>query len=117
MPTTTEPEVRASSIESDRAHYRLYLPADLVYFIGHFPDQPILPGVVQLRWAIALAQPLGLGEDLDAMQRLKFSRPMVPGLELELQLQQGPGSLLMFRYYDSDGDYSSGRLQPLAITP
>jgi 3-hydroxymyristoyl/3-hydroxydecanoyl-(acyl carrier protein) dehydratase len=34
------------------ATYRLRVPPTLEHFRGHFPGFPILPGVVQLDWAV-----------------------------------------------------------------
>ena len=106
----TEPVILQRHIEPDEAHYRLYLPPDLVYFRGHFPDHPVLPGVVQLRWAIELARPLGLGGEIKIMERLKFSRLMVPGLELMLTIKRSSRPGIDFRFHDADGSFSSGRL-------
>lgn len=37
------------------AQLQLHMPQDLIYFEGHFPGFQILPGVVQLDWAIHFA--------------------------------------------------------------
>jgi 3-hydroxymyristoyl/3-hydroxydecanoyl-(acyl carrier protein) dehydratase len=117
MPTSTdpaEPVILERRIESNRADYRLYLPPNLVYFRGHFPQHPVLPGVVQVHWAVALAAPLGIGGSLEKMERLKFNRLLTPGTTLKLSLATvGPGTV-EFRYHDSEGTYSSGRLRASA---
>ncbi len=107
----TEAEILDRHIEPDSARYQLFLPAELVYFRGHFPDHPVLPGVVQLRWAIALAKPLGVAADFDTLERLKFTRPMVPGMRLTLSLSVAGAGDIRFRYHDAGGDFSSGRLR------
>lgn len=73
------------------------------YFKGHFPDRPIMPGVLV---AEALAQAAGLlvgltyGEKLDlrlslAQVDLKFTAPALPGEDLQLnsELKKSYGNL------------------------
>lgn len=106
----TEPQIRQRSVASTSAHYLLYLQEELVYFRGHFPRHPVVPGVVQVRWAVSMAKPLGLPPILTTMERLKFTRLMTPGTELWLELNEaGPGRV-DFRYQNAEGTFSSGRL-------
>ncbi|CAA7627921.1 putative AMP-dependent synthetase and ligase [Candidatus Terasakiella magnetica] len=53
---------------------------DLLWFRGHFPDLPILPGVVLVDWAIRYAQC-----SAPAFQ-IKFKAPVLPGDALVLTL-------------------------------
>ena len=58
-------------------------PADFMGFAGHFPGNPILPGIVQI---MAGALTAGQGRDLPlrGVPRCKFLRPVVPGERLEV---------------------------------
>ncbi|MBI3897948.1 MAG: beta-hydroxyacyl-ACP dehydratase [Gammaproteobacteria bacterium] len=91
---------------------RLRLTPDLEFFAGHFPDWPILPGVVQVHWAIALGQRyLGVTGVFRGLDNLKFHRVTPPETELDLDLQYHvERNLLAFAYGNDGGKYSSGRI-------
>lgn len=90
----------------------LHTPADLRWFEGHFPGQPILPGIVQLKWAIeAAAQLADAPSELRMIEQLKFKQPVRPGTTLELTLERVDGGrAVVFRYESAAGEHSSGRL-------
>lgn len=69
------------------ATLRLELSPELFWFRGHFPDQPVLPGVAQLHWVNHFASELlGLAHVFSGMQSVKFIHPAVPGQTLRLEL-------------------------------
>lgn len=86
---------------------------DLDYFRGHFPDQPLLPGVVQINWAVALgAQTLAAEygkQQFAGLARVKFKAPVLPGAILRFQLQPTPGRIA-FTIASRDGVHTEGRL-------
>ncbi len=111
----TDPIILRQWIEGDEARFSLQIPDNLVYFEDHFPDHPILPGVVQTQWVIDLARRLPLPdsflESFSAMTKLKFMRLITPRNQLTLQLKVSPSDKsLSFRFFDDKGDYSSGQL-------
>jgi acyl-coenzyme A synthetase/AMP-(fatty) acid ligase/3-hydroxymyristoyl/3-hydroxydecanoyl-(acyl carrier protein) dehydratase len=63
----------------------LRVPATLTHFEGHFPGLPILPGVVQVDWAVRIAS-RGLPgvEAVRSIDYLKFKAPVPPGAVLTL---------------------------------
>jgi UDP-3-O-[3-hydroxymyristoyl] N-acetylglucosamine deacetylase/3-hydroxyacyl-[acyl-carrier-protein] dehydratase len=76
------------------------------FFQGHFPQQPIMPGVLQIE---AMAQVAGIllfhsrkdNKSLGffrAIENVKFRRPVVPGdqLRLEVQLDKKKGGIARF---------------------
>jgi hypothetical protein len=95
-----------------QAAVSLDIVPQLRVFDGHFPGAPVLPGVVQLDWAIEFGRqvfPLP-GRFLRAEQ-LKFSQPVLPPLQLELALEwDDTARRLGFRFSSQRGLHSSGRL-------
>ncbi|HUP91112.1 MAG TPA: hypothetical protein VM074_02615 [Solimonas sp.] len=88
----------------------LHVQRDLEYFPHHFPGQPMLPGVVQLGWAIGQAQrQFGLAP-VRRLSNLKFLHPIAPGLDLVLRLERAAGDVA-FSYATPTRTYSSGRLR------
>ncbi len=88
----------------------LALPADLDCFQGHFPGCPILPGVVQLDWAIRFgSEYLGTSLEVGRVLGLKFSRIVRPGARLTLELEATPDGL-SFLYRQDSVTCSSGRI-------
>jgi acyl-coenzyme A synthetase/AMP-(fatty) acid ligase/acyl dehydratase len=80
-------EVLAEARSGDTLHYELRVPPTLVHFAGHFPGLPILPGIVQVDWAMRLAADhLPAVRALASIDRLKFMAPVSPGAVLKLTL-------------------------------
>jgi acyl-coenzyme A synthetase/AMP-(fatty) acid ligase/3-hydroxymyristoyl/3-hydroxydecanoyl-(acyl carrier protein) dehydratase len=91
---------------------QLSVPPDLAYFSGHFPEAPVLPGVVQVEWALNLGrQLLNLGGAFAGMEVLKFQQLVRPGDEIQLHLRFDPErSKLYFAYRNDTATCSSGRI-------
>lgn len=98
--------------EPGHARARLDVKAGLAVFDGHFPQSPVLPGVAQVDWAIAIArQQFDMPARCLRMEVLKFQRLVPPGTELELDLRWDPKrALLGFSYSSAAGQHASGRI-------
>ncbi|OSQ28506.1 AMP-binding protein [Thalassospira sp. MCCC 1A03138] len=108
------PEIVIQDRDEDRVNLSLRLPADMLYFRGHFPGMPLLPGVVQLHWAVDQAAavfdvPVTIGE----VTQLKYRKPITPGSTVMLELDcDRDNAKIKFRYHsDAEGDHSSGILK------
>ncbi len=92
---------------------RLRVPYDMEIFRGHFPSAPIVPGVMQIGWAVELARAHGLADGpLTGIDAAKFRRVLRPGMCLGARLERGarPGQV-QFRYTCGDTVVATGRLQ------
>ncbi|HWT67939.1 MAG TPA: AMP-binding protein [Pseudomonas sp.] len=91
---------------------QLAVPPDLAYFSGHFPKAPVLPGVVQVEWAMTLGQQLmNLPEKFAGMEVLKFQQLVRPGDEIQLHLRfDATRGKLYFAYRNETATCSSGRI-------
>ncbi|WP_413111562.1 3-hydroxyacyl-ACP dehydratase [Thaumasiovibrio sp. DFM-14] len=90
----------------------LKLGADIVYFDGHFDDFALLPGVVQLDWAIHYGQAhYQTTMQLTEIKQIKFQRPMCPEALVLLRLSWNRAKReLIFKFSDEQWVYSQGRL-------
>lgn len=90
----------------------LFLDPSIRWFAGHFPDQPVLAGVVQTHWAAELGRALfNIEGEFAQIDNLKFQSVLVPGQTVSLQLTYlADKGWLKFRF-DYDGQsFSQGKL-------
>jgi len=106
------PEPTWISRETNQAELELDITPALAAFDGHFPEMPILPGVVQVDWAVQFArQCFPLPQRFLRAETLKFQRPVRPGLRLTLALGwKLDGRVLRFVYRSAAGTHASGNL-------
>jgi 3-hydroxymyristoyl/3-hydroxydecanoyl-(acyl carrier protein) dehydratase len=90
----------------------LFVPKELVHFEGHFPDLPILPGVVQIDWAIALAREhCGMEGEFAALEGIKFQAVVRPEATLRLALRWDTVTFkLSFDYIQAGTTCASGKV-------
>ncbi len=112
-PRPLHPERLGSTEEDGQWRLELAIPPDLAYFTGHFPRTPVLPGVVQIDWAIGLARELidDLPPCFKGMEVLKFQQLARPGDHLSLTLRfDRERNKLHFAYRNGEASCSSGRI-------
>ncbi|WP_116964279.1 hydroxymyristoyl-ACP dehydratase [Fastidiosibacter lacustris] len=111
------PEILEHSIEkrqkSSVVKLKLLFDEKLIFFKGHFTDNPILPGIAQTDFVIEFSSCFLM---LDKKQvrhipQLKFSQVILPNKVLNLQIELSEHQL-QFEYTDDDQNrYSSGKIQ------
>jgi len=101
-----------SADQPEQIEFELFIPPDLIYFDGHFPGAPILPGVAQLDWAVSFARHrFGLSGPFQSMAQIKFQQVIQPAMTVRLVLTHLPStSAAEFRYLSAAGAHSSGRI-------
>jgi 3-hydroxymyristoyl/3-hydroxydecanoyl-(acyl carrier protein) dehydratase len=68
------------TLESGEWRAEVQVPAESSWFSGHFPGDPILPGIAQLGMAFeAASQALGGGIRVAGFNRIKFKKIIRPG--------------------------------------
>jgi acyl-CoA synthetase (AMP-forming)/AMP-acid ligase II len=113
-PATRLPTVeKTEHTDANTAELTLVVPLNLAYLEGHFPGEPILPGVVQILWARHFGQTLlNLPANITQMKKVKFKRLIRPGERIHLRLVYSEAKQQMsFRYQSNLDECSSGVLR------
>jgi acyl-CoA synthetase (AMP-forming)/AMP-acid ligase II len=107
-----KPRHRLLERDGGRALVELVAPRDLLYFEGHFPGRPILAGVVQIDWVIALGRRyFDLPPCFRGMHALKFQRVIRPESAVRVELLHEPAkAVLSFKITSHTGTHASGRI-------
>jgi len=106
------PQLLYCHLEGEKVKLKLRIQPELVYFDGHFPGQPILPGVTQLAWAeeygkifFAIEQPF------ITMEVIKFKKIIQPDALITMTLEwKASSGKLYFELSSATESHSSGRM-------
>ncbi|WGM40560.1 AMP-binding protein [Caulobacter sp. NIBR1757] len=103
------PPYEVVSRADDVVLLRMTLPPTLAWFQGHFPGEPILPGISQVHMAVLLSREvLGWAPEGVDLNRVKFKDIIRPGetLDLTLTADRDKGRL-SFRWLRANGGEAS----------
>ena len=98
--------------DADAVVVVLHVAPTIAHFAGHFPGAALLPGVVQIDWAVRLARRyLAIEGAFSALEAVKFLGVVLPDTRLTLSLAwDGERRRLDFAYSDAQRRYSTGRI-------
>lgn len=104
---------RTSTASTEEVELTLQVHHELRWFEGHFPDVPLLPGVVQTAWVIEFARThLPVAKHFRSMHNMKFMRFIMPGSTITLWLcYRAEKSELAFEYRERLKVCASGKIR------
>ena len=104
-----KPETKIIEQTERTLQAELSFPKDYLYFKGHFPDFPLLPGMIQIHLAIKFAQNcLKVNGKFSELRAIKFSQPILPDETPILFLELDPtGTKLTFNFQKDEKTYYS----------
>ncbi len=111
------PEILEEVRGSDFIERSCRVPQDLACFSGHFPGFPVVPGVVQLDWAMDLAEAIhGRPPMIEEIESLKLRSKLEPGNAFRLQVRLASTSeeaplRMDFRMWTEEDTVSVGRVR------
>lgn len=108
----TIPQIILDSSDGDNVCIDFAIDGNLPCFKGHFPGFPILPGIVQLDWAVRIAsERFGFSATPREVLKLKFKSVIIPPKEVKLTLSRISPVEVQFEFTSAQQQHSSGKLR------
>jgi len=113
------PKVNSVSNEDGWWKLSLHIESQLNAFKGHFDSAPIIPGVVQIQWALHFANEFlpqyshprttdSLSNRVGCLEKLKFQNVIQPNMSVVLSLKEDNDKIEFS--FESDKKHSSGKI-------
>jgi len=88
------------------------VPLDLTCIPGHFPEVPVVPGVIQLDWAMDLvAQHLGQTPRVTEIESLRLTSPLRPGQRFRINSRVTADAKVVFKLWSREATHATGRVR------
>ena len=101
--------------EQNQIEAEAFVPTDSLWFSGHFPGEPILPGIalIHLVWQAIVRDAGKRSEEirLDTVKRVRFTQPVRPGENLSILItggEAGEETLYSFKVVSRENVICSG---------
>ncbi|PKM35384.1 MAG: AMP-dependent synthetase [Gammaproteobacteria bacterium HGW-Gammaproteobacteria-10] len=106
------PQLLYCRIAANSVELELRIQPELVYFEGHFPGMPILPGVTQLAWAEHYGKLFfSIEQPFLTMEAVKFKKIILPDALIKMVLEwRDEAGKLCFELSSVSESHSSGRM-------
>ena len=106
------PQIHLCDLNEDKVELLLRVQPGLIYFPGHFPEQPILPGATQLAWVETLGKIIfNIELPFLRMEVIKFKKIIQPGDLIRMELNWKADKAKLYFDLSSENDsHSSGRM-------
>ena len=115
------PEIKGETRGADFIERACRVPVDLISFAGHFPSLPVVPGFLQLDWAMELIAVLNTCADapktsrtepqIQEIESLKLISPLRPGQEFKIHVRRSAENRVTLEITSSDAVHARGRVR------
>ncbi len=79
------------SADSGSFEAEIVFPAEFIGFQGHFPANPIVPGVVVIgALTAACEKALGMPLKITGIEKARFLSPITPGMKVKMHINPAP---------------------------
>jgi acyl-CoA synthetase (AMP-forming)/AMP-acid ligase II/3-hydroxymyristoyl/3-hydroxydecanoyl-(acyl carrier protein) dehydratase len=113
------PEFLERVRSDDALEWQCRVPHELACLAGHFPGLPLVPGVLQIDWAMGLAGELVGRGDVEAAEigLVKFLEVLRPGEIFRIRVELEADGWIRFRLWNTESEFAAGRIRLAAEAP
>ena len=108
---TTLPIIKDCKKSDNSVNLLLHFSKNAEYFQGHFPQMAVLPGFVQVHFALTFAKEyLAVDQVILAIKKLRFTKIISPNSDINLTIEIISLKKITFKYFTKETNHSSGEI-------